>query len=164
MYALPQDHVRHVLGNARFMFASLRDAKMLADATATASPEANHAMAIWDPQGKGFCPETVSYDLANLATYAIHKIRVNSTRNDPVSFTFRIVVGDYDFKIRGTQAHRGGDILARVVDRVRSESLEMSGLDETVINVLRRGGTVFTWSPDGGFVSTSMVPFDKRSW
>lgn len=161
MYALPQDHVRHVLGNARFMFSNHRDAQMLAEATATASPEANRAMAMWDPQGKGFCPQTVSYDLANLATYAIHKIRVNSTRNDPVSFTFRIVVGDYDFKIRGTQAHRGGDIVAKVVDRVRSEPLE---LDESVVKVLLRGGTVFTWSPDGGFVSTSLVPFDKRSW
>jgi hypothetical protein len=164
MYALPQDHVRQVLGNARFTFAHLSDAKMLADAMAIASPEANHAMAIWDPEGKGFCPETVSFDLANLATDAIHKIRVNSTRNDPVSFTFRILVGDYDFKIRGTQAHRGGDILAKVVDRVRSEPLELDAQDELAVKVLRRGGTVYTSSPDGGFTTTSFVPFDKRSW
>jgi hypothetical protein len=164
MYALPQDQVRQVLGNARFMFAHLSDAKMIAEAMATASLEANYAMAIWDPQGEGFCPETVSYDLANLATDAIHKIRVNSTRNNRVSFTFRIVVGDYEFKIRGTQVHRGGDILAKVVDRVRSEPLELDAQDELAVKVLRRGGTVYTSSPDGGFVSTSLVPFDKRSW
>jgi hypothetical protein len=113
-----------VLGNARFLLASRRDAEMLHEAIATVSPEANHAMAIWDPRAKGYCPETVTYDLANLATEAIHQVRVNSTRNNPVSFTFQIWVGDYAFRIRGTQAHRGGAIIAKVVDRVRSEPFE----------------------------------------
>jgi hypothetical protein len=63
--ALRQDYVRQALGNARFLLASCRDADMLAEAIATGSPEANHAMAIWDPEGKGYCPETVAFDLAN---------------------------------------------------------------------------------------------------
>ena len=163
MYALPQDHVRQVLGNARFTFAHLSDAKMLADAMAIASPEANHAMAIWDPEGKGFCPETVSFDLANLATDAIHKIRVNSTRNDPVSFTFRILVGDYDFKIRGTQAHRGGDIVAKVIDRVPCEP-DDDQLNRLMAQVVRNGGQVFAWDADGKPFPPEPVPFDERSW
>jgi hypothetical protein len=163
MLALPQDHVRQVLGNARFLLASRRDAKLLDEATATASPEANQAMAVWDPQGKGYCPETVAYDLANLATEAIHQVRVNSTRNNPVSFTFRIWVGDYAFRIRGTQAHRGSDIIAKVVDRVRSEPFE-DPLNELMAQVVRNGGCVLAWDEDGTLVSSETIPFDERSW
>jgi len=128
MLALPQDHVRQVLGNARFLLARRRDAEMLDEAIATASPEANHAMAVWDPQGKGYCAETVAYDLANLATNAIHRIRVHSTRNNPVNFAFEIEVGDYVFRMRGAQLHRGGDILVKVVGRVRSAPLDAARL------------------------------------
>jgi len=128
MLALPQDYVRQVLGNARFLLARRRDAEMLDEAIATASPEANHAMAVWDPQGKGYCAETVAYDLANLATNSIHRIRVHSTRNNPVNFAFEIEVGDYVFRMRGTQLHRGGDILAKVVGRVRSAPLDAACL------------------------------------
>ena len=163
MRALPQDHVRQVLGKARFLFESRRDAEMLAEAIATASPEANRAMAIWDPEGKGYCPETVAYDLANLATAEIHEIRANSTTNNPVSFAFEILVGDYVFRIRGTQSHRGGDIVAKVVDGVRSEPTH-DPLEETMVQVLRNGGSVFAWDADGGLVSARMVPFDERSW
>jgi hypothetical protein len=163
MLALPQDHVRQVLGNARFLLASRRDAEMLDEAVATASPETNHAMAIWDSQGKGYCPETVAYDLANLATDAIHQIRVNSTRNNPVSFAFRISVGDFVFRIRGTQAHRGGDIIAKVVDRVRSEPMD-DPLNEMMLQVVRNGGRVMAWDEDGKCVSSEQVPFDERSW
>ena len=163
MLALPQDAVRQVLGNARFLLESRRDADMLVEAIATASPEANHAMAIWDPQGKGYCPETVAYDLANLATDAIHQIRVNSATNRPVGFTFEISVGDYVFRIRGTQAHRGGDILAKVVDRVRSTPDE-EPLNELMAKVIRRGGVVFTTSPDGKPIRVEQIPFDERSW
>ena len=163
MLALPQDAVRQVLGNARFLLESRRDADMLLEAIATASPEANDAMAIWDPQGKGYCPETVAYDLANLATDAIHQIRVNSATNRPVSFTFEISVGDYVFRIRGTQAHRGGDILAKVVDRVRSTPDE-EPLNELMAKVIRRGGRIFTVNSDGRLVTEALVPFDRRSW
>ncbi len=163
MLALPQDHVRQVLGNARFLLASRRDAEMLNQAIATASPEANQAMAVWDPQGKGYCPETVAYDLANLATRAIHQVRVNSTRNNPVSFAFRISVGDYVFRIRGIQAHRGGDILAKVVDRVRSEPFG-GPMNEFMAKHVRRGGHVMAWDEDGRLVSTDHVPFDQRNW
>jgi hypothetical protein len=163
MLALPQDHVRQVLGNARFLLESRRDAEMLAEAIATASPEANHAMAIWDSEGKGYCPETVAFDLANLATNAIHQIRVNSTRNNPVSFAFEIFVGDYAFKIRGTQAHRGGDIVAKVVDRARSEP-DDDQLNELMAQVVRNGGCVIAWDEDGRRVTSEQIPFDKRSW
>ena len=163
MFALPQDQVRQVLGNARFLLASRRDAEMLHNAIATASPEANHAMAIWDPQAKGYCPETVAYDLANLATHAIHKIRANSTRNNPVSFAFEIVVGDYVFRIRGTQAYRGGDIVARIAGRERSAPLD-DPLNELMAQVVRNGGCVLTWDENGRLVSSETVPFDERSW
>jgi hypothetical protein len=116
-----------------------------------------------DPQVKGYCAETVAYDLANLATHAIHKIRANSTRNNAVSFAFRILVGDYVFRIRGTQAHRGGDIIAKVVDRVRSEPMD-DQLNEMMLQVVRNGGRVIAWDEDGRCVSSEQVPFDKRSW
>jgi len=163
MFALPQDHVRQVLGNARFLLASRRDAELLDQAIATASPEANQAMAVWDPQGKGYCPETVAYDLANLATETIHRTRVNSTGNHPVSFTFQILVGDYEFKIRGTQAHRGGDIIARVVDRVRTASFA-GPVNEFLAEFVRQGGRVVTWDEDGRCVSSDDLLFDERSW
>ena len=163
MFALPQDHVRQVLGNARFLLARRRDAEMLKEAIATASPEANHAMAIWDPQGKGYCAETVAYDLANLATNAIHRIRVHSTRNNPVNFAFEIEVGDYVFRMRGAQLHRGGDILVKVVGRVRSAPLDGT-LDTLMAQVLRRGGSIYTTDSDGVHVVRPPVPFDQRRW
>jgi hypothetical protein len=163
MFALPQDQVRQVLGNARFLLESRHDVEVLNEAIATASPEANHAMAIWDPQAMGYSAETVAYDLANLATHAIHKIRVNSTRNNPVSFTFRIWVGDYVFRIRGTQAHRGGDIIARVVDWARSETFG-GPMNEFIAKHVRRGGRVMAWDEDGRGVSADHIPFDERSW
>ena len=163
MLALPQDYVRQVLGNARFLLARRRDAEMLDEAIATASPEANHAMAVWDPQGKGYCAETVAYDLANLATNAIHQIRVNSTRNNPVNFAFEVEVGDYVFRMRGTQLHRGGDILAKVAHRVRSAPLD-GALDTLMVRVLRRGGRIYTTDSDGVHVVRPPIPFDQRSW
>ena len=78
MFALNQDHVRQALGNTRFILARRQDAELIDDAIATASAEAQERMARFDPQGKGYCTETVAYDLANLATGEIHRIRSRS--------------------------------------------------------------------------------------
>jgi uncharacterized Zn-binding protein involved in type VI secretion len=164
MYALSQDDVRQVIGNARFIFANRQDIETINEAIATASPEANQAMAVWDPQGVGYCGETVAFDLANVATDAIHRIRVNSTKNNPVSFTFHIVVGDYDFKIRGTQAHRGGDIVAKVIDRVPCEP-DDDQLNEIVAMLVSSGGQVIScWDQNGKRFPPEPVPFAERSW
>ena len=163
MLALNQDLVRPVLGNARLLLARRRDGDMIQDAIATASDEANRAMAVFDPQGKGYCAETVIFDIANLATNAIHRIRTKATGNGPVSFSFPLDVGDYTFRMRGSQPHRGGDILIKITNRVRTEPRD-PGMNELLANFVKNGGRLVFFDLDGAPNDCTWLPIEEREW
>ncbi len=163
MLALNQDLVRPVLGNARLLLARRRDGDLINDAIATASDEANRAMAVWDPQSKGYCAETVIFDIANLATNAIHRIRTKATGNGPVSFSFPVDIGDYTFRMRGSQPHRGGDILVKITSRVRAEPRD-PGMNEVMANVVRNGGRLVFFGLDGALNEYAWLPIERREW
>ena len=161
MFALNQDHVRPMLGSSRFILARRRDVELIDHATATASAESNARIARFDPQGKGFCPETVAYDLVSLATRAIHQVRSGAGGSGPIGFTFKVRIGDYTFGMRGTQAREGGDIVAKVVGRQPSPPAE-GPVDEAIIRAILGGRRVLVRDADGQLVDCSWIPFDQR--
>ena len=163
MFALHQDHVRQVLGNARFLLSRHRDIEMINEAIVTASAAASDAMATWDSAGKGFCAETVAFDLANLATRKIHEIRATPTKNGPVNFSFAVDIGDHTFVMRGSQSHRGGDIVAKVVRRESREPSDYA-LDALLARHVARGGKIVVVDANGRLEEITSLPFDQRHW
>jgi hypothetical protein len=163
MLALHQDHVRQVLGNARFLLSRRRDVEMINEAIVTASAAANHAMSVWDSAGKGFCAETVAFDLANVATRRIHDIRTNSGKNGPIEFTFPVDIGDYTFVMRASQSHRGGDIVAKVVRREPHES-DDGGFNEMLAKHVASGGRIVVIDETGRLQEIVGLPFEERKW
>ena len=152
-YTLPRSLTAYVTGNARLKMPSA-DWARIERMIATASPEANAAMARYDSHGQGFTVETVSHDLANLAANQITTIR--SSRRGPIESTFTIEIGDWDVRVTVFQADKRGDLLLVLGESTRHDRDD--DLPDFAVAALRSGRPVFVLGADGGFVNlTDMV-------
>ena len=109
-HAINRNLTARVLGHVR-LFIQPADWTEIQGWITSASPEANAAMARWDPQGKGYTEETVVFDLAHLAARAVAGLRARPGRaKGPVEGRFPVMIGDWQIPFMVAQADKRRDL------------------------------------------------------
>lgn len=146
-YAINPKLTAQVLGNARLVMRPA-DWANIELWIATTSPEADAAMARWDPQGKGYTLDTVAFDLAHLAARAVAALRaIPGSAKAPVEGCIEVTIGDWDVKFKVRQTTKRGDLHLVMEGAVAHDPDE--DLPDIAIEFIRAGKPVMTWGPDG---------------
>jgi hypothetical protein len=146
-YAINRNLTARVLGHVR-LFIKPADWVQIAEWIKTASPEANAAMARWDPQGKGYTDETVVFDLAHLTARAVAELRAKPGRaKGPVEAHFPVMIGDWEVQFTVCQADKRADLHLTMGEAIPNTWVDE--LPDFAPAMIRAGMPVFIFMREG---------------
>ena len=146
---------RQAMGAARLAM-SRTDVETIEEMVSTASPAAHAYFEVWDEAGMGVTMETAAYDIACMSAHAISDLRAGHPSLVGVFTTVDVLLGDWDVSMRVTQAGRGGDVVAQIVDaHLHTWDEESGAMSDFLAKQVKRGVHVMAFMNDGTMVDLS---------